>query len=93
MAKKRNRLEIIMGILEAIYVTGEINPTKLSLKVNLSYDRVKKILDDLRARGLVEVEYSDKRPGSMTIRLTEKGLALVKELYKLKSLLEEYGLM
>lgn len=61
--KKRSRLELIMEILEAINSEEGINPTWLSIKVNLSYDRVKKILDYLIARGLVESLPSDERKG------------------------------
>jgi predicted transcriptional regulator len=91
--KKRSRLELIMEILEAINSEEGISPTWLSIKVNLSYDRVKKILDDLIARGLVESLPSDERKGSTKLVLTTKGVELVKELRKIKSLLRDYGLL
>ena len=91
--KKRSRLELIMEILEAINSEEGISPTWLSTKVNLSYDRVKKILDDLIARGLVESLPSDERKGSAKLVLTTKGVELVKELRKMKSLLRDYGLL
>ncbi|MCC6034231.1 MAG: winged helix-turn-helix domain-containing protein [Desulfurococcaceae archaeon] len=91
--KKRSRLELIMEILEAINSEEGINPTWLSIKVNLSYDRVKKILDYLIARGLVESLPSDERKGFTKLVLTTKGMELVKELRKMKSLLRDYGLL
>jgi len=91
--KKRSRLELIMEILETIYSEDEISPTWLSIKVNLSYDRVKKILDELITRGLVESTPSDKRKGSAVLVLTPKGVKLLEELKRIKSLLREYGLL
>ena len=91
--KKRSRLELIMEILEAINSEEGINPTWLSIKVNLSYDRVKKILDYLIARGLVKSLPSDERKGFTKLVLTTKGVELVKELRKMKSLLRDYGLL
>lgn len=91
--KKRSRVELVLEILEAIYEEGEINPTKLSLKVNLSYDRVKRILGELAERKLVEVQPHDDRKGAAKITLTPRGIKLLLELKKLKSLLEDYGLL
>lgn len=91
--KKRNRVELILEILEAVYREGEINPTKLSLKVNLSYDRVKRILSELVERRLVEIQPVDDRKGATVVTLTPKGMELLLELKKLKSLLEDYGLL
>ncbi|MEM1612105.1 MAG: winged helix-turn-helix domain-containing protein [Desulfurococcaceae archaeon] len=91
--KKRNRIELVLETLEAVYSEGGINPTKISLKVNLSYDRVKKILNDLIERGLVKMQPLDDRKGAAVITLTPKGVELLLELKKLKSLLEDYGLL
>ncbi|MEM0000347.1 MAG: winged helix-turn-helix domain-containing protein [Desulfurococcaceae archaeon] len=91
--KKRNRLELVLEMLEVINEEGEINPTKLSLKVNLSYDRVKRILNELAEKGLLMTVPSDERKGSVVIALTPKGANLLRELRRLKSLLEDYGLL
>lgn len=91
--KKRNKLDIILEVLEVISAESGINPTWLSTKVNLSYDRVKKILDELIARGLIESVPSSERKGATMLVLTPKGTKLLEELKKLKSLLRDYGLI
>lgn len=83
----------MLEILEAIYREREVNPTKLSLKVNLSYDRVKRILSELVKGGLIEVQPADDRKGATVVALTPKGVELLLELKKLRSLLEDYGLL
>lgn len=91
--RKRSRLDIVLDVLEAINQAGELNPTRISLRVNLSYDRVKRVLDDLLRRGLIEVIPSDERHGSTLVRLTQKGRQLLVELRRLKRILEDYGLL
>lgn len=91
--KKRSKLDIILEMLEVISSESGINPTWLSTKVNLSYDRLKKILDELVARGLVESIPSNERKGSTMLVLTPKGTELLEELKRLKSLLRDYGLI
>lgn len=54
---------------------------------------MKKILNDLIERGLVKVQPSDDRKGATVVTLTPKGVELLLELKKLKSLLEDYGLL
>ncbi|MEM0244686.1 MAG: winged helix-turn-helix domain-containing protein [Zestosphaera sp.] len=91
--KKRNKLEIILEVLEIVSSESGINPTWLSTKANLSYDRLKKILDELIARGLVESIPSNERKGSTMLVLTPEGVELLEELRKLRSLLRDYGLI
>lgn len=91
--KRRSKLEIIIEILEVVSYESGINPTWLSTKVNLSYDRLKKILDELIARELLESIPSVERKGSTVLVLTPKGVKLLEELKKLKSLLRDYGLI
>lgn len=79
--------------MEVIYEEGEINLTKLSLKVNLSYDRVRKILNELAEKKLLVIALSDDRKGSAIVVLTPKGVELLRKLRKLKSLLKDYGLL
>ncbi|MEM4700013.1 MAG: winged helix-turn-helix domain-containing protein [Candidatus Nezhaarchaeales archaeon] len=91
--RRRDRVELILEMLEALHREGGIGPTKLSLKVNLSYDRVKRVLDELAERGLVEVKPANDRRGAVVATLTLKGLELLLELRKVKSLLKDYGLL
>jgi|YelNatPaOPRAMG01_1025707.scaffolds.fasta_scaffold09126_7 predicted transcriptional regulator len=91
--KKRSKLELIMEILEVVSTESGITPTWLSIKVNLSYDRVKKILDELIKQGLIESTPSNERKGSTELTLTLKGMKLLEELKKLRTLLEDYGLI
>ncbi|MCS7139463.1 MAG: winged helix-turn-helix domain-containing protein [Candidatus Nezhaarchaeota archaeon] len=90
--RKRSRLDIVFEILEAIHDEGELGPTKLSIMINLSYDRVKKILDDMLKKKLIEVS-PNQRQGSTAFRLTSRGLTLLSELRRVRKLLEDYGLV
>lgn len=90
--RKRNRMELVLEMLETISREGEVNPTKLSLEVNLSYDRVKKIITELAKKGIIEIQIVDDHRGSASITLTPEGMKLLEELRKLKSLLKDYGL-
>ncbi|MEM1927685.1 MAG: winged helix-turn-helix domain-containing protein [Acidilobaceae archaeon] len=91
--RKRSRLDLILEVLEAVYEEGDSNPTRLSLRVNLSYDRLKKLLDELEKRRLIEISPSNNRKGSMRVTLTREGEKLMLELKRLKRVVEDYGLI
>lgn len=91
-AKKRSRLQIVIEVLEALSQYSELHATEISLRVRLSYDRLKSILEDLNEKGLVVLERSKNEHKSLMVKLTPEGDLLLEELKRLKKLLEDYGL-
>jgi predicted transcriptional regulator len=90
MAKrKRDRLSILFDILKALSKEPQ-NPTKLATLVNMPYDRLKKILDELVEKGLLQ--YEDQ--GRVRIYgLSQEGLRVYEELKRIRKVLQDYGLL
>ncbi|MCC6056607.1 MAG: hypothetical protein LM583_08020 [Desulfurococcaceae archaeon] len=90
MAKrKRDRLSILFDILKALSEEPQ-NPTKLATLVNMPYDRLKKILDELVEKGLLQ--YEDQ--GRVRIYgLSQEGLRVYEELKRIRKVLQDYGLL
>jgi len=90
MAKrKRDRLSILFDILKALSEEPQ-NPTKLATLVNMPYDRLKKILDELVEKGLLQ--YEDQ--GRVRIySLSQEGLRVYEELKRIRKVLQDYGLL
>jgi predicted transcriptional regulator len=89
MTKKRSKLQIIYNILETL-MQGEINPTKLATLVNMPYDRLMDLLEEMNEKGLVIISSSGK---VKSVGITFKGVELYEELKKVVELLDEYGLL
>jgi predicted transcriptional regulator len=89
MTKKRSKLQIIYNILETL-MQGEINPTKLATLVNMPYDRLMDLLEEMNEKGLVIISSSGK---VKSVGITSKGVELYEELKKVVELLDEYGLL
>ncbi len=77
MGYRRAKAELYFEILKAIEeANGEFHdapaakPTRVQGKVNISYDRFKRYIRQLRERGLLEAIGS---PESQTFRVSEKG--------------------
>jgi len=90
MAKrKRDRLSILFDILKALSEEPQ-NPTKLATLVNMPYDRLKKILDELVEKGLLQ--YEDQ--GRVRIYgLSQEGLRVYEGLKRIRKVLQDYGLL
>jgi predicted transcriptional regulator len=90
MAKrKRDRLSTLFDILKALSEEPQ-NPTKLATLVNMPYDRLKKILDELVEKGLLQ--YEDQ--GRVRIYgLSQEGLRVYEELKRIRKVLQDYGLL
>jgi len=89
MNRKRNKLLIVMDILETLS-RESIAPTRLAINVNMPYDRLINLLRELESKGLVKIVEGDH---SRTVVLTDKGLKLLEELRRIKNILSEYGLL
>ncbi|MEM4282750.1 MAG: winged helix-turn-helix domain-containing protein [Candidatus Woesearchaeota archaeon] len=87
---RRNRIEILINILEVAYAKGErIKPTHLLYKSNLSHARMKKYVEELKAKGLLAERFED---GRSYFSITEKGIAFLAEYKKVRELTEAFGL-
>ena len=53
MAERRSKFEIIYDILALIQREGKIKPTHVLYKGNLSYDRLKKYIGELKDKDMV----------------------------------------
>lgn len=91
MNKKRNSLEIIHDILKVIDLKkGNIKPTHILYKSNLSTNMLKSYLSELETKGFIK-EKTDKN-GRKTYELTELGSNYLKEYSVIKSFTNSFGL-
>lgn len=89
MAKKRSRLEIVIDVLDTLSKRAT-NPTKLATLVNMPYDRLMKLLEELTAKGIIQWEEQGR---SQIITLTPQGHRLHEELRRVRKLLRDYGMI
>jgi len=87
---KRAKIDIIYDMLKAIEEKGgKILPTHLLYKSNLSHQRMKIYLQELKERKLlVETQFKDK----MYYALTDEGRKFIQEFAKIKQFTEAFGL-
>jgi predicted transcriptional regulator len=87
--KQRSVLRINLDILNAIQEMGDAKPTHVLYKANLSHDRLVRYLDELAAKGLIEVhEEGDNR----TYRVTSKEVSFLIEMRRAESFVQGFGL-
>ena len=90
MAKKRERLEVIKDILEAIMNGRNIKPTRLLYASNLSPQMFKDYINELLGKGFIKLEnYED---GKKTFSLTKKGHDFLQEYRVIQNFIENFGL-
>jgi predicted transcriptional regulator len=89
MVKKRNKLEIVFEIID-ILSKETLNPTKLAMLVNMPYDRLKKLLEELIEKGIIQFEEQGR---SKVFMLTPQGYKLYEELKKVRKILKDYGIL
>lgn len=89
MGERREKLEIIKDILEAIRAKGgTIKPTHLLYKSNLSHDSMKKYVSELMERGMVG-EKDEK--GTKKYTVTDKGLNFLMQYQQIKEFTDSFG--
>ena len=90
MARKRERLEVIKDILEAIRENREIKPTRLLYASNLSPQMFKEYVNELIKKEFVKPKIDNK--GKKTILLTSKGNDFLEEYRVIENFVENFGL-
>ncbi len=90
MKRKRDRLQVIYDILEAIRnKNGTIKPTHILYKSNLSHQMMEEYLNDLIAKQfLVQINKDDKR----SYALTEKGFKYLEQYKFVSEFVDSFGL-
>jgi predicted transcriptional regulator len=87
--ERRHRLQIYYEILSAIevemYNDGNAKPTRLGHYSNLSYDKLKKYLEELDKTDLINMQDG-------AIEITEKGRQLLRKYDKLINTMHTVGL-
>ena len=91
---RRSRMELVFDILAAIQNRGgQIKPTHLMYKSNLSHKLLTNYLDELTTKGMVEVrEYQQKKTTNKLVHITDKGLGFVEEYRKMREFTNAFGL-
>ncbi|MFP3239458.1 MAG: winged helix-turn-helix domain-containing protein [Caldivirga sp.] len=84
MVRRRSRVEIIMQILE--YLSENCSkPTKMATALNLAYDRLDQMLQQLRSSGLVVYDGD-------SFCISSKGLELLREYQRFRRLAKSLGI-
>jgi len=96
MSTRRSRLELIFDILLAIQNRGgQIKPTHLMYKSNLSHKLLNSYLDELIQKELVKVEeefLKKRKATAKTVVITEKGLNFLSEFRRMREFTDAFGL-
>jgi predicted transcriptional regulator len=90
MAKKRERLEIIKDILEAIRENRSIKPTRLLYASNLSPQMFREYINELISKGFIKLDI-DKYEKKVFI-LTKKGNEFLEEYRMIENFVDSFGL-
>ena len=96
MGARRSRLELIYDILLAIQNKGgQIKPTHLMYKSNLSHKLLNHYLEELMTKELVAVEEivaRKKKKSTKTVVITDKGLSFLAEYRRMREFTDAFGL-
>ena len=89
---KRTRVDIIMDMLRCISEkNGQIKPTHLMYKSNLSHVQMKGYLDEMKSKGLVD-EIIEKKDSKKRISITKKGRDFLVNMIRMKEFEKTFGL-
>ena len=89
MAKKRERLEVIKDILNAIRDNKNIKPTRLLYASNLSPQMFKEYINELMVKGFIKLEVEEDKK---TFSLTKKGNEFLEEYRIIERFIDNFGL-
>lgn len=90
MAKKRERLEVIRDILNAIRQNKNIKPTRLLYSSNLSPQMFKEYINELIEKKFISLDIGDEE--RKTFSLTKKGNDFLEEYRAIERFVENFGL-
>lgn len=90
MKKKRERLEVIRDILQAIQKNRNIKPTRLLYSSNLSPQMFKDYINELLEKQFISFEVDKKE--KKTFSLTKKGYDFLEEYKVIENLIDNFGL-
>jgi len=90
MAKKRERLEVIKDILNAVREKKNIKPTRLLYASNLSPQMFKEYINELISKGFIKLEVGEKE--KKTFSITKKGNDFLEEYRVIERFIENFGL-
>lgn len=88
MKARRSKLRIVVDILEVIKEEGGAKITQILYGANLSYDRLIKYIDELKALQLIE----ERRVNGVKYYLTDKGVKFLEEFKKIERFAEAFGI-
>ncbi len=83
---KRNRIEIIVDILEVLKRQNNIRLLRISYGANLPFDRAKKLVEALAASGLLAITKTEDK---VTYHITSRGLEFLEVQKKMFGFLDE----
>lgn len=90
MARKRDRIDIIWDMLTSIqHKGGEIKPTHLMYKANLSHKQLKNYLEELVEKNFVR---KVKKKNYDYIIITDEGLKFMEKIREMKEFEKTFGL-
>lgn len=90
MSERRSKLEIVGDILKAIQAKGgTIKPTHLLYKSNLSHERMKLYVDELKSKGMIE---ENELKGKRVFSITDKGFDFLASYRKVVELEDAFGI-
>ena len=87
--RQRSALRIQLDILNAVRDEGDAKPTHILYKANLSHDRLVRYLDELAAKGLIEVQQEGE---NRTYKMTPKGVSFLIEMRRAESFVQGFGM-
>lgn len=88
MATKRNKIEVIFDILNAIQEKhNKIKITHILYKANLSHNKLKEYIHELTEKKMIE-EYIEKK--QKYFRLTEKGNEQIQKIRQMQKFIETF---
>ena len=90
MVKKRERLEVIKDILNAIRDNRNIKPTRLLYASNLSPQMFKEYINELISKKFIKLDIGEK--DKKTFSLTTKGNDFLEEYRIIENFVENFGL-
>ena len=90
-ARYRSEMKILADILKVVEREGKAKPTRILYKANLSYERLNRYLEMLKAARLILEEEDEARSRYYT--LTREGEAFLREYEKFERFAEAFGFL